>query len=395
MIKRFLPRTARRLLGVTVKPEPPEYQLIDQQGQLQPLLDALDQANEVALDTEADNMNCYRTKVCLLQFLVKGKVFLVDALAPLNFDPLYERLATKHLVMHGSDFDVRLLHDLREFETKSLFDTMLAAQLLNRERVGLAALMEDYFGFKMSKESQKANWSRRPLTKKLLDYASLDVWHLFTLRDFLTKELKKLGRMDWLDQQCRRQIEAGKVGFPSGDPNAWRIGKSEKVRGQGLAVLHDVWHWREAQAERLDTPPFKVCNNSLLIRMGHAAAEGEPESSVVGCINLGRRHSRLIGSLTAAVRTGLERDPSTLPRRIRNRDNRSLTPPEIAYQDRLKAGRDILATKLNMDATLIANRTQLAILARDSAELDTLLLPWQADLIRQIPAFSIPDSSSE
>jgi len=395
VIKRFLPRSARRLLGITVKPEPPAYQLIDRPGQLQPLLDALDQADEVALDTEADNMNCYRTKVCLLQFLVKGKVFLVDALAPLNFDPLYQKLATKHLVMHGSDFDVRLLHDLRKFETKSLFDTMLAAQLLNRERVGLAALMEDYFGFKMSKESQRANWSRRPLTEKLLDYASLDVWHLFTLRDLLTKELKKLGRMDWLDQQCRRQIEAGKVGFPTSDPNAWRIGKSEKIRGQGLAVLHDVWHWREAQAERLDTPPFKVCNNALLLLMGHAADDGAPEAAIIGCINLGRRHDRLVKSLTAAVRKGLARDPSTLPRRVRNRDNRSLTPSEIAFQDRLKAGRDVLATKLNMDATLIANRTQLAILARAPAELDTLLLPWQANLIRQIPAFSAPDSSSE
>ena len=396
MIKRFLPRTARRLLGVTVKPVPPEYQLIDQPGQLQPLLDALDRVDEVALDTEADNMNCYRTKVCLLQFLVNGKVFLVDALAPLNFNPLYERLATKHLIMHGSDFDVRLLHDLREFETKSLFDTMLAAQLVNRQRVGLAALMEDYFGFKMSKESQKANWSRRPLTKKLLDYASLDVWHLFTLRDFLTKELKKLGRLDWLDQQCRRQIESGKVGFPSGDPNAWRIGKSEKIRGgQGLAVLYEVWHWREAQAERLDTPPFKVCNNSLLLRMGHAAADGEPEAAILGCINLGRRHDRLIGSLKGAVRKGLERDPNTLPRRVRNRDHRSLTPKEIEFQDRLKAGRDVIATKLNLDATLIANRTQLAIIARDPAGLDDLLLPWQAELIRQIPAFSAPDSPAE
>jgi ribonuclease D len=395
MIKRFLPRAAQRLLGVTVKPEPPAYQLIDRPGQLQPLLDALDQVDEVALDTEADNMNCYRTKICLLQFLANGQVFLVDALAPLNFDALYDKLATKHLIMHGSDFDLRLLHDLREWEAKSMFDTMLAAQLVNRQRVGLAALMEDYFGFKMSKESQKANWSRRPLTKKLLDYASLDVWHLFTLRDLLTKELKKLGRMDWLDQQCRRQIEAAKVGFPSGDPNAWRIGKSEKIRGQGLAVLHDVWHWREAQAERLNTPPFKVCNNSLLLRMGQAADDGESEATIVSSINLGRRHDRLIGSLTAAVRSGLARDPNALPRRVRNRDHRSLTPKEIALQDRLKAGRDVIATKLNLDATLIANRTQLAVLARNPEDLDSLLLPWQAELIRQIPAYSSPDSPAE
>ncbi|MCF3651427.1 ribonuclease D [Synoicihabitans lomoniglobus] len=388
MIKRFLPRPARRLLGVKVKPEPPAYELLDQPGSLQPLLDALDTVDEVAVDTEADNMNCYRTKICLLQFLVNGRVFLVDALAPMNFDALYAKLATKHLLMHGSDFDLRLFHDLNGFEAKSMFDTMLAAQLLNRQRVGLAALMEDYFGFIMSKESQKANWSRRPLTKKLLDYASLDVWHLPELRDLLNKELVKLKRTDWLDQQCRRQIESAQTGFPGGDENAWRIGKSEKLRGRGLAVLHAVWHWREKTAERLDTPPFKVCNNSLLIKMGQAAEAGDTPAAVLGTINLGRRHSRLIASLTKAVHQGFETDPETLPRRKRNRDNRSLVPKELAFQDRLKAGRDVLATKLNLDATLIANRAQLAAIARSPDELDSLLLPWQAGLIREIPAFA-------
>ncbi len=387
MIKRFLPRPARQFFGVKMKPEAPAYELLDQPGQLVPLLEALDQVDEVALDTEADNMNCYRTKICLLQFLVKGRVFLVDALAPLNFNALYEKLATKHIIMHGSDYDLRLLHDFNGFEAKSIFDTMLAAQLLNRQRVGLAALMEDYFGLIMSKESQKANWSKRPLTKKLLDYASLDVWHLPELRDLLTKELRKLDRMEWLDQQCRRQIESAQTGFPRGDENAWRIGKSEKLRGRGLAVLHAVWHWREAQAERLDTPPFKVCNNKLLITMAEHAEKGDSEATVLASVNLGRRHDRLLKSLTAAVRQGFETDPSKLPRRQRNRDHRPLTPKELAFQDRLKVGRDELANKLNLDPTLIANRSQLAQVARSPEELDALLLPWQAEIIRGLPAF--------
>lgn len=387
MIKRFLPPSARRLLGVKVKPEPPTYELLDQPGSLTPLLAALDRVDEVALDTEADNMNCYRTKICLLQFLVDGEVYLVDALAPIDFDPLYAKLADKHLLMHGSDFDLRLMHDLNKFEAKSMFDTMLAAQLLNRKKVGLAGLMEDYFGLVMSKESQKANWSRRPLTKKLLDYASLDVWHLFELRDLLTKELKKLGRMDWLDQQCRRQIEAGLVGFPSGDENAWRIGKSEKLRGRCLSVLQSIWHWRESQAERLDTPPFKVCNNSLLLKMAAAAEETDNADAIVSSVHLGRRHPRLAKSLTAAVTKGLATDPSTLPRRVRNREHRSLTPRELSFQDRLKVDRDVLAKKLNLDATLIANRAQLAQIARKPDLMGEHMLPWQCELVESLPAF--------
>lgn len=389
MISRFLPAGVRRLLGAKVKPARPEgYELLDQPGQLTPLLDALDDVDEVCLDTEADNMHRYRTRVCLLQFLVKDRVFMVDALAPMKFAPLWERLAQKHLVMHGSDYDLRLLHDLCGFQAKSIFDTMLAAQLLNRKRVGLAALLEDYFDVKLSKESQKANWSKRPLTKKLLDYAALDVWHLPELRDILTRELVKLDRLDWLEQQCRRQIESARLGFPRDDELAWRIGKSEKLRGRGLSVLHAVWHWREEQAEKLDTPPFKVCNNELLLKLAFAAEEGDAEAAILSKVHLGRRHPRLAPSLAAAVRAGLARDPQTLPRRKRNSDHQPLSMEELALQDQLKADRDTLAAKLELDPTLIANRSQLAQIARAPQRIDTILLPWQAELIRGLPSFS-------
>ena len=161
MISRFLPHPVRRLLGVkTQHPRISGYRLIDQPGQLQALLAAIDHVEEVVMDTEADNMYRFRVRVCLLQFYVRGEVFLVDALAPLDLESLWPRLAKKHLVMHGSDFDLRLLHDLCGFRAKSIFDTMLAAQLLGRSRIGLAALIDDNFGVKLDKDGQKANWSR-------------------------------------------------------------------------------------------------------------------------------------------------------------------------------------------------------------------------------------------
>ena len=82
MISRFLPSSLRRFLGVTVTSRPPSFQLIDQPGDLEPLLSALERVKEVSLDTEADNMFHYRTRVCLMQFLVGEEVFLLDLLAP-------------------------------------------------------------------------------------------------------------------------------------------------------------------------------------------------------------------------------------------------------------------------------------------------------------------------
>ena len=388
MISRFVPLPVRRLLGVKVTTRPPVYQLLDQPGSLAPLLTALDRVDEVFLDTEADNMYRYKTRVCLLQFMVDGEIYLVDLLAPgIKVDPLWERLAQKHLVMHGSDFDLRLLHDLCEFRPKSIFDTMLAAQLLGRQRIGLAGLLEEHFGVAVDKSGQKANWSQRPITPKLLNYAALDVWHLPALRDILTRELVKRGRIEWLEQQCRAQIEAGSTGFAAATENDWRIGRSERLRGPGLSVLHAIWHWREAQAQRLDTPPFKVCGNALLLQIAEAAEQGDSEQSILERVNLGKRHDRLFPSLAAALRAGMSRDPKTLPRRPgRDSSHVSLTQPEIELQDRIKADRDQIAAKLGIEATLIANRSALAQIAREPSRLEDVLLPWQADLLRAAPA---------
>src|SRR5450432_4060522 len=388
MISRFLPHPVRRLLGVkTQHPRISGFTLIDQPGQMEPLLAAIDQDSEVVMDTEADNMYRFRVRVCLLQFYVCGEVYLVDALAPLDLGSLWSRLEKKHLVMHGSDFDLRLLYDFCEFRAQSLFDTMLAAQLLGRGRIGLASLIEDNFGVKLDKDGQKANWSRRPITQKLLDYAALDVWYLPALRDILTRELKRLGRLEWMDQQCKAQIESGVTGFSPPDENDWRIGKSERLRAKGQAVLHAVWHWRQDQAQRLDTPPFKVCSNEFLVRLAATADEGANEAAILSDVNLGKRHQRLIGSLAAAVRAGIERDPRTLPRRPgRDPSHHPLTQAEIALLDRIKEERDKIAAKISIEATLIANRAQLSQIARTPDKLGEILLPWQASLLAEAPS---------
>src|SRR5580704_14441101 len=111
MISRFLPHPVRRLFGVKTKhPRISGFSLIDQAAHFAPLLAAIDGSEEVVMDTEADNMYRFRVRVCLMQFYVQGEVYLVDTLGPIDLGPLWPLLEKKHLVMHGSDFDLRLLH---------------------------------------------------------------------------------------------------------------------------------------------------------------------------------------------------------------------------------------------------------------------------------------------
>ena len=364
----------------------PHYRFIDQFEQLAPLFAALDRSTEIALDTEADNLFRYRTQVCLLQIQAVEEIYLVDLLADLPLDLLWARLAAKPLIMHGSDYDLRLLWELCRFQPLSLFDTMFAAQLLNIPRFGLAALLEQNFGVQLDKDHQKANWSQRPLDRAMLDYAALDVYHLPALRDRLRAELVRLGRLDWLEQKCRWQIAVGRDGFSAPDENNWRINGSEKLQGRGLAVLHAIWHWREGWAEKINTPPFKVTGNELLGRIARAADEERPIEEVLH-VHLGRRHERLFPSLAEAVRQGFATDPHTLPRRERRREFGSMSVEELDRQDRLKADRDRLAQGLNLDPTLIATRSQLVLIARNPGCIDEVLLPWQAQLLKAEPAW--------
>ncbi len=364
----------------------PHYQLITRPEQLAPLHAALDRCTEIALDTEADNLFRYKTRVCLLQIHAVGEIYLVDLLADLDLSALWPRLAAKPLIMHGSDYDLRLLWELCRFQPLSLFDTMFAAQLLSIPRFGLAALLETNFGVQLDKDHQKANWSQRPLDRDMLDYAAMDVFHLFALRDKLRDDLVRLGRLDWLEQRCRWQMEAGRDGFAAPDENVWRVNGSEKLRGRGLGVLNALWHWRESWAEKIDTPPFKVVGNEMLVRISRAADEGAPLEEVMR-VNLGRRHDRLFPSMAEAIKHGFNIDPSTLPRRERRRDFSPMTPDELARQDRIKADRDRLAAGLSLDPTLIATRSQLVVIARDPAAIDNVLLPWQAKLLKAEPAW--------
>jgi ribonuclease D len=362
------------------------YQFIDQPAQLPALYTALDRSTEISLDTEADNLFRYKTKVCLLQILAAGEIYLVDLLADMPLEDLWPRLAAKPLIMHGSDYDLRLLWELCRFQPQSLFDTMFAAQLLSIPRFGLAALLEQNFGAHVDKDHQKANWSQRPLDRDMLDYAATDVYYLPELRDKLQAELGRLGRLEWMEQKCRWQIEVAREGFAPPDENNWRITGSEKLRGRGLAVLHAIWHWRESWAEKINTPPFKVVGNEMLGRIARAAEEGRPIDEVLN-LHLGRRHDRLYPSLAEAVRQGFATDPHTLPRRERRRDFSPMSPDELARQDRIKADRDRLAHGLSLDPTLIATRSQLVQIARDPQSIDAVLLPWQANLLKAEPAW--------
>jgi ribonuclease D len=347
------------------------------------LIEHLRPHHRIALDTEADNLHHYETRVCLLQIDAgTGRQFLVDTLAGLELAPLFDALAPKFLIMHGSDYDLRLLWELTKFRPKEVFDTMLAAQLLGRARIGLSSLLQEILGLHHPKDSQKSDWSKRPLPEKMVRYAAGDVAHMAALHRALAAELKQLGRDEWHRQKCAWQIEVATAGFPPDNDNAWRLGPSRHCSPRALAALYELWHWRESEAKRLDRPPFKIMSNDYLMKLSLAVSEGTHEAAFEK-LPEGLRRGRARG-LPEALRRGAERDPKTLPRRPPSGDRLPpLTGLELARQDVIRDHRDRVAAELKIDPTLIASRSQIALLARAPQDAGQLLLSWQVELLRE------------
>src|SRR5215510_12494908 len=184
------------------------YVYVRERPSLQTLLQRISAAERIALDTEADSLHNYFEKVCLVQLSFGSVHYLVDPLAGLDLSGLLQALTDKPLILHGGDYDFRMLRASMGFRPRGeVFDTMIAAQLLGFEQIGLAALTERFFAVTIGKEGQKSDWSRRPLSQKQLRYAVNDTRFLERLADRLHGELSARGRIDWHTESCRAMVE--------------------------------------------------------------------------------------------------------------------------------------------------------------------------------------------
>src|SRR5579884_3486804 len=137
----------------------------------------------VAVDTEADSLHSYFDKVCLIQISIPGEDLIVDPLRDLKLDAFGAILADGRItkILHGADYDLRILNRDFGFTIANVVDTMICAQLLGYEGIGLAALIERYFAITLDKTHQRADWAMRPLPRVMLEYATSDTRHFIAL----------------------------------------------------------------------------------------------------------------------------------------------------------------------------------------------------------------------
>lgn len=333
---------------------------------------------QIALDTEADSLHCYFEKLCLIQISAEGGHWLVDPLAKLDLQPLFDLACSKRLVFHGADYDLRLLRRVGTFEPDNLFDTMIAARLCGRAGLGLAALVEEFFEIKLSKASQKANWAIRPLSKQMVEYALNDTRYLLEIAAKLEADLRRLGRWAWFEESRDRMIASTRETKERDDNKAWRISGSSTLSPHAQAVLRILWFWRDSEARAWDRPPFHVMGNEDMLRVADQVSKGDAYSAP-------RMNGRRRKSFEVVLALALQIPESEWPKHEKTRRKRA-TRDHLERFDALKKVRDEVAAGLGLDPAIIAPRGALEATAADPAS--PALMNWQRELL----GLPIPDA---
>jgi len=315
-----------------------------------------------ALDTEADSMHSYFHKTCLIQVTTGQEDFIIDPLhlGPEDLEALWEILADPFItvMMHGSDYDMRVLDRDFGVHIKALIDTQEMALILGEEKTGLSALLGKEFGIVLDKKYQRADWGRRPLSPEMIAYAAADTRHLEALVDRLRQRLIEKSRLKWAEEEFRR-LESVRHVEKEVDSCAFeKVKGGTRLGGRSRNRLYGLFQWRDQEARRRNVPPFKILGNQALVTL--ASHEGEFRPELLGSLpglspRVLQRWSRVLLPIL--------RHPPEAPPRIRKHHDAVLTSSQRRRFQALAARRNQIADQLGIQEGLLCPKALLLALS--------------------------------
>lgn len=322
----------------------------------------LRKAPAVAVDTEANSLYAYYERVCLIQLTFDQTDYVVDPLAVTDLSALGPVFANPAIekVFHAAEYDLIGLKRDYQFEFAGLFDTMIASRIVGRPAVGLAALLEERFGVHLNKRWQRADWGRRPLPPEQLAYARLDTHYLLPLRDALLAELRALGREEEAREEFARLARTTPTPHEFDPQGFWRIKGARDLSPREVAVLRELYLYRDQQARRRNRPPFKVFSNAAMVRVSQVRPRDR--TALVRIKGMSDYVVRRYGNgILKAISRGLHARP---PQRRRPSNNQRPDEATLTRFEVLKAWRKARAQERGVDTDVVLSNATLMALAR-------------------------------
>jgi len=303
------------------------YTFVDDDAPFREALRAIGAASTLGIDTEADSRHHYPEKVCLVQVGTGAHVYLIDSLSKIDLSPLGAALAdpSKQKLLHGADL------------------------VIPKEQ-----------------RLQRADWSRRPLAQDALDYAASDVIHLPAVRDVLDAKLAALGRTEWVREEFQRFEE---IRYVPPDPQTvfLSVKGTRGLNGKQLAVLKELYAFREGEARRLNRPTAFVLTPEAM-----AFLSTNPTADLADAPGLGPSGIQRMGKgIKAALRAGTRAKPVLRPPSAQ--PFQRPTPEQTGRLARLKAWRVSVGEAQSLDPSLLWPMRSLERLAREPRSLDAEL----------------------
>lgn len=248
----------------------------------------------IAVDAERAHGFRYSQRAYLIQLRRSGAgTHLID---PIAFDDtsalaeLGSAISDAEWIIHAASQDLPCLAEIG-MTPEQLFDTELAARLLNYPRVALSTMLSELLGIRLLKEHSAADWSTRPLPAEWLTYAALDVELLVELRDELSDQLVAAGKDEWAAEEfAALAAGAGAPAEPRPDP--WRRTSGiHRVRTRrGLAYVAELWQIRDEIARDTDRAPSRILPD---VAIAELAADEHPDRAAIARIpGFQRRQAR-------------------------------------------------------------------------------------------------------
>jgi ribonuclease D len=315
-------------------------------------------AGRFGFDTEFVGEDTYRPRLCLVQVATAERLILID---PFTAGPLdaFWKLVTDpqvEVIVHAAREEVRLCQLWTGRRPGNLFDLQIAAGLVGLPYpLGHANLVSQLLGVSLAKTETLTEWRDRPLTPQQIRYAFDDVRHLLDLGQELTARLERLGRLDWAREDFARMARAAVEEEPLTEK--WR-----KLRGLGsltrrqLAIVRELFQWREEVALRTNRPPRTLCRDDLLVEIARRNPTRERDVQVIRGLN-----KRDVPGILAAVERGRAVPAAECPPAV----EREQDPPQVALlTNLLQAVLNHLCHARQLAPNLVCSSQDLRLLAR-------------------------------